>query len=269
MDRALLPLDARASDLLPLLPVTRGGRALVIGVGGGADIITAYAIATRLDVGDGAAVYGNTKTRAEPDLVRRSPHVARVPPRLVERAQMRAKHGSTDIERAVPRGADGCPLVCVLPARYEDDALVAGELAAMRFDHIIAVDTGGDVLEPPRNHKRAGRDRRMLAILNAVGAPVRVVVVSPCSDGQCRPERFASWFDAAAGSFVGAATLASLMPTFEEYAEHLSPTRTTSLIVAAHKAAARGEATLCVPRGCNPTVPVTWMTSALVFDGAL
>ena len=64
-------------------PDLMGKKILVVGVGGGSDIISAYAIAQILKRhGAQKAIYANTKRRVEPSLESVSLHVFRVPPAL-------------------------------------------------------------------------------------------------------------------------------------------------------------------------------------------
>jgi hypothetical protein len=182
-------------------PDLRGQRTLAIGLGGGSDAITAYAIAHLLDAD---VAYGNTKHELDADLVQISPRIAR----LDERAVVR---GKTKIERRLPRGPLGSPLVFALPRDEAPDAL-ARELAALAFDLVIGVDTGGDVLDGS-THGSRGRDRRMLDVIRQLDVPALLVVVALGADGQQPRDwlEMAMEAEVAAGRYRGAFSLEPLL----------------------------------------------------------
>lgn len=156
-----------------------GSRVLVVGVGGGSDGLVAYVIARRLAQPGVVFYVGNTKRRVEPDVLELSPHVFCLPD---GEAPETHRHGSTDLDRRIPRDF-GDPLILCLPDRQASEAL-AKELGAMSWDAVVAVDTGGDVLTAiARGRVRKGRDAQMLEVLGRVGVPITLVVVSPGSDG--------------------------------------------------------------------------------------
>ena len=196
----------------PAFPEVTGKRVLALGLGGGADAVTAYALACVL----GADVaYGNTK------------HAP----------------GETPIERRLPRGPHGSPLVLT----------VGGELP--QFELIIGVDTGGDVLDTsPRGEK--GRDRRMLHAIKHREAVV--VVVAPGADGQLAPERLAP-MDEHGTPF----SLEPLLPFLREHGAQLATHRTPNIICRAFD-----EPTdpVEIPRGRRPKVPRAWLTTGYVFS---
>lgn len=230
-------------------------------------MLTAYAVAQTLPDSHRTIVYANTKTWAEPDIERLSPHIGRLPSCEKPHTGARIAGGSTAIDRTVPRGPEGCPLILILPPPTEEASLT-GEIAALDFDQVIGVDTGGDVLD--RRHSRPpGRDRRMLAVLAALKRPLRVLVVAPGADGQSTVSRLSGCMQAADVAFRGSAPLTPLLAIFQTFAPSLSPHRTPRLILEATEAATRGDLFFPIPRGNRPTVPISWMTSMLIYDGAL
>lgn len=181
-------------------PDLKNQRVLVVGLGGGSDAICAHAIARGL--GPDVA-YANTKHALEHDLIRVSPHIGWLP----DGAAIR---GSTKIERRLPRGPHNSPLVLAC-ARDEPTDALARELAALAFDRVIGVDTGGDVLDTtPRGNR--GRDRRMVEVLRRLAVPVLVAVLAPGSDGQQSSEALQSALlaEVAAGRYRGAFSLSHM-----------------------------------------------------------
>ncbi len=211
-------------------PELTGKRALVVGLGGGADVVTAFAIASELGP---QAAYGNAKTRP----------------------------GEDPVARLLPRGPLGSPRVHVL-----GEPLVA-ELVAEGFDLLVGVDTGGDVLVD-RARRRPGRDVRALELLQRVGPPVLLVVVGLGSDGQSGRAALEGALEAerAAGRLLGALDPTRLHAVYRTFAGGLGPTRTPNVILSALEGPE--DETLVVPRGSRPAIPKGWLRSALVFASA-
>lgn len=206
-------------------------RALVLGLGGGADVVTAYAIAAELP---GLVAYGNAKTRP----------------------------GEDPVARELPRGPLGSPRVHVL-----EEPLVA-ELAAEGFDLLVGVDTGGDVLVDRQRGRRGERDVRALELLLRVGPPVLVVVVGLGADGQSKRAELEAALEAerSAGRLLGALDPTRLHAVYRTFAAGLGPTRTPNVILSALDGPANEP--LVVPRGSRPAIPRGWLRSALVFAPA-
>lgn len=239
---------------------------LVVGIGGGSDIIAAYALSTMI-TGARKVAYGNTKPRASAtpsqphgdfSLVRKvtdwqpAPHQIDV-------------HGTANIDHTVPRGADGCPFLFILE-EGEHDALTA-DIGRMGYDLIVAVDIGGDSLYDDPRAADDNRDLQMLEVLERTGIDLIRVVLAPGIDGETpdgaldKPmqtrvlERF---------------SLEPLHGILKEYGENLKPSRTPNLI---HRAA-NGEleevtpGRVRVPRYQEPTVPLEWLLHGYVMQQA-
>ena len=94
---------------------------------------------------------------------------------------------TTLIDQSIPRWADGSPYLVIAPKKPAECDFVTREIRALGFDHIVAVDTGGDTLSmtaASNTGKEPGRDQRMLAILKDTGIPTSLVVIDPGSDGE-------------------------------------------------------------------------------------
>ncbi len=246
-----------------------GRKALFLGLGGGCDVISAFAVARLLPAEAGReVVYGNTKKREEAGLEALSPHVFRLAGPVVPVAAGQPTHGKTVIDRSVPRGPGGCPFIVLLPDRV-DEAAVAAEIVALGCDAIVGVDTGGDSLLGEED-QGAGRDKRMLRVLRRTGLPLWLAVLAPGSDGEGSFDRLRKAIRArvAQGRYAGCFSLGPALAELRALSEPLTSKRTPRIIVAAAEDRLdRDPAGRCiVPRGLRPAVPREWLTHGFVFD---
>jgi catechol 2,3-dioxygenase-like lactoylglutathione lyase family enzyme len=245
-------------------PDVKGRKVLIAGLGGGCDIILALAVARLLPAGARTVVYGNTKKADEPDLEEVSRHIRRVP-REVRALKRGRTHGTTAIDRSVPRGDEGCPWIFLLPPPKSDGRLVK-DLNSHQFDIIFAVDTGGDsLLGSPEG---SGRDKRMLRILARTERPLYHIVVAPGSAGEGTYDdlRRAMKSRPLERRYRGCFSLEPVLGVLRTLSMALSPGRTPRIILAAADGtlpAVRDR--VIVPRGCRPRVPSGWLTRGFVF----
>jgi len=243
----------------------RGKRVLVVGIGGGADIISAYAFASLLDVGEeGCLVVANTKRRDESDLIHLTPQIAHLPPRDPA-AETNRRHGTTGLDRMVPQGDLHSPWIFLLPKDKAASATLAEEIASFGFDVIFGVDTGGDVLKGLGGRKGGGRDGQMMRLLQTLDVPSWIVVVGLGADGETRVPLLQTVLNELQDELLGPFSLAPLYPIFEQFRERLQATRTPNIILAAAVLAEAGAAEMLVGRCQKPTVPIAWLTSAYLF----
>jgi hypothetical protein len=244
-----------------------GSKILVLGIGGGADIVTAFAVSRLLPEEPARQVlYGNTKKRDDGSLEAISPHIHRlIVPTGPAPTNRRRAHGTTLIDQSVPRGPEGCPFIFLLPDRA-DAAIVARELFALEFDTVLAVDTGGDSITG--NPTGGGRDKRMLRVLRESALPVLHIVVAPGSDGESVADRLRSAMlrEMDAGRYRGSFSLAPVLPTLQTLSTTLEATRTPRIILnAAARELKHYDDEMIVPRGIKPSVPLRWLTHGFVF----
>ena len=166
-------------------PDFSGRKILCIGLGGGADAISAF-LCTMIVVGSSSnepeTSYGNTKRRVEKDVSLISDHIGYFQgPQITLFSG--AKQGSTQIDRSLPKGPGNSPLVFQFPKERPDETIEAlgGELRELGIDLIIGVDTGGDVLK--RKGEGKSRDRQMLRAVLASGVESLLVILGLSSDG--------------------------------------------------------------------------------------
>ena len=130
--RRTRPLASIASDafydgLLPRalptfsLPVLKSTeRGLVIGMGGGCDVLGALAVAQawqQVSEPGATIIFGNcVSPRPMPeDFVQLGPHLWRCPAEVVPLQPADGAYGSARIEQSLPRGAEGSPLLFIIP----------------------------------------------------------------------------------------------------------------------------------------------------------
>src|SRR5262245_59237780 len=151
-----------------VFPDVAGKKILLLGLGGGSDVITAFALSGLFDpAGAATIVYGNTKTSDLSSVEPITQHVFRVSGPVFDPAR-KGPRGPIWIDRSVPRGPEGCPWIVLL--KGEDD--LVGELRSLSFDLLIGADTGGDSIARKGGRGHRVRDQRMLAVLRRVGPPV-------------------------------------------------------------------------------------------------
>lgn len=264
-------LESRLVSVPFTFPDVAARHVFVLGLGGGCDVSTAYAVSRLLPPGAARVVYGNTKTDNVGPAERLTPHVVRVASPPPEPGRKPTGCGSAAIDHSVPRDAHGSPWIVLLGRDHDADAL-ATEIASLGFDLVIGVDAGGDSIVPKRGRGLPGRDQRMLAVLLRTGVPVLHVVVAPGCDGESTAsglrDALAARLDA--GTYRGCFPLEPLLPVLREQSRGLSESRTPRIVLAA--AEGRLDRTpdgrVIVPRGCRPAVPASWLSHAVVFAPA-
>jgi hypothetical protein len=241
----------------------------VLGLGGGCDVITAYAVSTLLDPAAARIVYGNTKVGNVGPVEGVTPHIVRVASAPPEPGCQPRGCGKAAIDHGVPRGAHGSPWIVRLDDETAETELV-GEIRSLSFDLILGVDAGGDSIASRRGRGPHGRDQRMLRVLRRTGVSLLHVVVAPGCDGERSVEHLRATMEShlVSGRYRGRFALEPILPVLRSLSDGLKESRTPRIILRA----ADGELTrtstglLVVPRGCQPEVPVSWLAHAFVFE---
>ena len=241
-----------------------GRNVLVVGLGGGCDIISAYALSEMLkSANPEKIVYGNTK-RPSSDRLSVTSHVQPLAelPRAVD-----------EIGYSIPDIAEDCPLVFTIPRRLDTSLVreVAEEIAALNCDLLIGVDTGGDSLFEESSTGSEGRDKQMLRILQSADLPLIHVVFAPGSDGETSYREMQSCFaeKQRLGEYRGCFSLEPMVPLMKRLAAPLHKTRTPNIIVAAFEdCLTRPEPPdfVEIPRCLRPFVPRAWLQMGFVFQ---
>jgi hypothetical protein len=262
-------------DLLSVsfqFPNVEAKRVLVAGVGGGCDIITAYALAEQLRAGQPRTlVYANTKRSIHHGLTHLTKHIYCIPRWMRALRFLASKRNPTRIEQRLPPGDEGSPWILHLSKHSDSRHRLAEELAAQGFELIIAVDTGGDAVVESATSGERGTDKLALAALKSLGAPFLLVVAGPGCDGEAPFADLAQAFEQlrSEGRYLGCFSLGPLMPVFAAYGASLEAIRTTNILLAAHERrleTAGQPDTFIVPRRVQPAIPAAWLLRAFVFQ---
>ncbi|EOD39466.1 hypothetical protein EMIHUDRAFT_199930 [Emiliania huxleyi CCMP1516] len=268
----LLP---RALSIFELPSLRSGQRGIVIGMGGGCDVLGALAFAQAWEArSPGATVlFANcVSPRPMPSHEQLAPHLWRCPPNVVPLAAGDGCYGSTRLEQSLPRGAEGSPFLLVVPedgkgpssveeVTRANTGAITSSLARLRVDAILAVDLGGDSLTGGvdfASDPECGRDRQ--SAVGAMRAAVRHVDES--------------------GALLGVVPLAPLLEPLCRHSAPLAPNRTPNIIKSAlERAAAPPEAAdegdgegsgaarpdLCTINRHGNTAHVPWSWLTVVF----
>mmetsp|Transcript_18427 Transcript_18427/g.24329 ORF Transcript_18427/g.24329 Transcript_18427/m.24329 type:complete len:332 (+) Transcript_18427:62-1057(+) len=170
-------------------------KTLVMGMGGGCDVFTAYTLARKLhgDLAEGASetggagdiLYANcvSERKMASDHVTILPNCLYAVPRGAPRPLQKGEntYGTTLLEQSVPRGAEDSPLLIIVKGhkhvKTEEDLeemtqenvrRMHAAWERMGVDLILAVDTGGDSLTGGKDYsvsKISGRDQQVLNAL--------------------------------------------------------------------------------------------------------
>ncbi len=255
-----------------VFPDIKDKTVLVVGVGGGCDIISAFALAEKLKTGDPAKlVYANTKTKIPDGLDCLSQHILRVPKDRIALSPAMRTHGTTFIDQSIPRGDEGCPLILILPKGREHHTELAAELRGMSFDMIFSVDTGADSIVTEATSGPEGRDQRMMRLLASLGRPWIHIVVAPGCDGETTFSQIQDTVKKLDGAkrYSGCFSIAPMLPAMRQLAGPLKKNRTPNIILDACSGTldrgADGES-LVIPRGRRPEIPRRWLSIALAID---
>lgn len=257
-----------ADGLTYSFPQLTGKRVLVHGLGGGSDIIAAYAFARSLrDRNPASCLYANTKRQSDGlDRLRRGEHTFSSLFTVRPDSRAVAKHGTSTIDQWIPHGDDGSPLVCHLPYQASEQTMagIVADLRALDLDLIIGLDIGGDSL------LKRDRDWEMLNLIKETGIRCIHVVVALGADGECSPESLRAHVEQRleGGSYRGWFPLDPLTETMKTFADRLDASRTPNIILSAF-GAHRNAPTITVDRPPSPPVdiPTHWLRCGFVFEG--
>lgn len=264
-----LPYDLLSKPFV--FPRLTGKTVLVLGVGGGCDIISAFALSQMLKEHEPATiVYANTKTKIREQLQPLSTHVLRVPEERIVLSGDMETYGMTLIEQSLPRGDCGCPWIFLLSRGEQKCAELVAEIQELLFDVIVSVDTGADSIVSNAASGPEGRDQRMMRVLGSVGTRWRHVVISPGCDGETSYLQLQTAMNQleSANRYAGCFSLEPLVPFFREASAGLENTRTPNIIVDAYQKNLResSDGRLVVPRGWEPEIPRSWLLTAFVIQ---
>ncbi|KAL3908407.1 MAG: hypothetical protein SGPRY_009809, partial [Prymnesium sp.] len=168
-----------------------GERGLVLGMGGGCDVLAALSLSLawrRLSHPSATVVYATCiSPRPLPDGCEEvAPGLYRLPSETVPLSPGDDAYGSVRLELSLPRGEEGSPFLLVVPHDSSEDGdieelsavnaqAIHASLLALQVDRVLAVDLGGDSLTGGiafKGNVELGRDRQVSAS-SADGGAVR------------------------------------------------------------------------------------------------
>jgi hypothetical protein len=262
------PLTERMLAEVFRFPDVSGKSVLVHGLGGGCDVITAFAVS--LQFGPAARIlYGNTKVGGVGPVREVTPHIVTPATPAPAPGVRPGGCGTAAIDHSTPRDAHGSPLIVRLGGEGTEPALVE-EVRSLGFDLLVGVDAGGDSVAAQDGRGHLERDQRMLNVLQRTGIPLLHAVVAPGCDGESTAADLRASLGrlVAGGRYRGCFALAPLLPTLRAQSFGLAESRTPRIILAAADGAlpTAPDGTQTVPRGCRTAVPASWLAHAFVFE---
>jgi len=259
----------------------QGKTVLVVGLGGGCDVISAYCMAKYIkEFSPKKVLYGNTiGPRTIPDAQELYPNVFSfsTPPIPLDTSCVQPYWGTVRIEQSLPQDGEGSPFLFVVPHReggsiheitQRNKHALKHIVEMEKWDLIIGVDAGGDSLTGGidfKAHPALGRDRQMLTVLSSLGIEFWHLLIAPCCDGETSREEMDRFLQLSCSEqlVLGSFHLpSSVIESLEHYSKGLSNERTTNIIVNASRSL---DEMLTIPRGIRPQVPTNWMKTVIVL----
>eukprot|EP01124_Arcella_intermedia_P008236 TRINITY_DN15172_c0_g1_i1.p1 TRINITY_DN15172_c0_g1~~TRINITY_DN15172_c0_g1_i1.p1 ORF type:complete len:281 (+),score=54.94 TRINITY_DN15172_c0_g1_i1:10-852(+) len=250
---------------------------LVVGLGGGCDVISAYVFAkTLLRASPGAVVIvADTKESAVGGIqpLTRSDGtpfstVFVVPPTSPFKDTPHHLRYYA-LAMTLPKDEWNSPWVFLL--KDHEEALKK-EISSLGFDLIIGLDAGGDSLVEEAESGVDGKDKRMLKLLKSTGVPLVHIILGFGSDGESTEEEIMKALKIATlnGSYKGMIDLDGMVPLFRSHCSGwLANTRTPMIIsnaIEGTKLDRRAGNKVRLDRGRNPIIPILWLQKGFVFD---
>jgi len=224
---------------------------LVVGIGGGSDVLSAYTIAMALfnrfeQMGVKSQIaYANTK-RGSPDLKDAIPLSPQNSICVLKNPQIvpltsetkKGKPKPVEIEESLPRNQFGsyAPLLFYLEdmkkiQNYEQYLQsFRSFIEKQQFDLIIGVDNGGDSLAKGKAIDPDDRDRQMLELLKGVqGTKLIHMVVAPTIDGETPPSEMVKILTEKPPNFYLNSEF--LLDQYSVLAQNLAANKTPNLII--------------------------------------
>jgi len=231
-------------------------RILVIGMGGGCDIFSAYAICLSLSKilsEEHEILYANTKSYnfLKTDLQgheKVTEGLYKVPKQqiILDHGCDKSYYGTSKLTQSLPRHSNGSPYILVLAKHSKDlvtatrknEAGIKKAFKILKTDFIIGVDTGGDSITGGLDWKGSvelGRDVQMQNAIVKSGIPHLILAFGPGSDGESSVKTMNEavttlWKQKC---FLGAFSLKDLLIEVRPYMENLSPLRTPNICYSA------------------------------------
>lgn len=240
---------------------------LILGLGGGCDVITSIALAEMLSLSK--VRIGNTKSGRNSmkrlNSVGGTSFAFTTPASLPRPNHKRWKYPV--LEECLPRVNEEPFLLFQCLKTPEALNQLATDFQAvvssLDISHILAVDTGGDVLCESSASGPMGRDRRMLEAVKKSGLPVTLFVVGPGSDGESTESELQAALQAHQANFLGEVSNQPMVAKLAELGEWVGKDRTPNIIVKAHSTTSPQSP---IKRKRKPDIPTAWLQQIWIFD---
>ena len=275
---------------------------MVIGAGGGADIITAVAVIDAELFGiDGSKCYpGVAKSsrtnisgpitgefKTNPDRIRQSStrlgtHLIQTHPVAIEPSK---KANGTIVQRWKSPLMEECmervgaePYFIIHGLKGQDTIDIAKEemkafCEARNIEQIIVVDNGGDIMAEYEDIEKAGRDQKVLEVIKSLELPTYVIIVAPGSDGDFTQAELAEMKKSFGEKHedLGVINISRFKSTYQQYSSWMGKNRTHNIINESWRTSRDGTGTMTVIRGSGKRkrtqlIPHSWIQSAWVFQ---
>ena len=274
---------------------------LVIGAGGGADIISAIAViesecfdvdgqkcyagiakSSRTNItGPISGVFKSNPARNRHPSTKLGTHLIQTHPSAIEPSRkidgsIVQRWKSPLMEECLERvGAE--PYFILHGLKGQESIDVASQemksfCEARNIEQIIAVDNGGDIMAEFDDIESAGRDQKVLEVLMSLNLSTYVMVVAPGADGDFTQVDLANMKNAFGEKYedLGVFSLSPFQITYEKYRSWMGASRTHNIVNASWKASRNGEGFMIVKRGSGTrkrqqTIPHKWLQSGWLF----
>jgi len=270
-------------------PVMKNKKVLVIGIGGGSDVVSAFGISKFLKEANPSAKisYGVSVSpkkkyegfeKSSDWLYKRKPYNKLEITRYLH-------HTLSLVVKMQEFDNNDQPLLIVRP-KYEEKLTVKEHqkqvasifketLNILNPDVIIAVDGGGDSLTGGvSDNVEREFDRTGIRALQAYGKPFLYIIVGPGCDGESTKEMLkgAVKHEIQSNSYLGYFDLSPIICNWEELSSKLlKDDRTPNIMRIANNKIKNNPKNInelqLIERHRTPKIPLKWLVSGLVFDG--
>lgn len=143
---------------------------------------------------------------------------------------------------------------------------IGKSISSLNPDFIIATDNGGDSLTGGISENVEKEfDRTGIRALQKFGKPFEYIVFGPGCDGESTKEMILASIEQEKHSFKGTFSIAEIAKLWSLISERFLPKdRTPNIILSALK---QSNQEIEIPRHRKPFIPVEWLKVGIVFDG--
>ena len=274
---------------------------LVIGAGGGADIITAIAViesqlfglnsrkcypgvakSSRTNItGPLSGEFKTNLNRVRHASLSLGTHLIQTHPNAIKPSQkgngkIVQRWKSPLMEECLDRV--GAEPYFILHGLKGQDTIDVAKMEMKEFcevrniEQIIAVDNGGDIMAEFDDIEDAGRDQKVLEVLMSLDICTYVIVVAPGADGDFTQVELAQMKNRFGNIHedLGHFDISIFQPIYQKYSGWMGATRTHNIVNESWKVSKNGEGNMTVKRGTGARkrqqiIPHRWIQSGWLF----